>query len=70
MDVLSDIVNRCVIALSARHNGLRHGNNIMVADGKAVLAGGSCQDAVHNDFAQIVALPDNRAADAAGNRAN
>ena len=60
-----DIVHRGVVALGPGHNGLSHGDDVPVMEGKALLLGGG-QDGCGHDLLQIVSLTDDGGADAPG----
>ena len=64
--VRRNVVHRGVIALRARHNRFGHGDHVPVAQRKSVAAG-RLEHAVRDDGRKVVPLPDDRAADAAGN---
>ena len=68
-DVRRDVLHGGVVALRAGHDGLGHGDHVAVAHGKAeaVLRRRGLQHAVDHDLSQIVALADDRRADASGN---
>ena len=65
-DVGGNVVHRGVIALGPGDNGLSHGHNVPVPDGKAVLPGG-LQQGAGNHLHQIVTAADDGGADAPGN---
>ena len=67
--ILSNGIDACVITLDTSHNGLRNGDHIPVANGKA-FALSSIQHSVHHDGGQIVAFPEDGAADTSGNSTN
>ena len=64
-DVVSDVLHRAVVALSAGHDGLGHGDDVAVTKLKALGLGG-LQDALGDDGGQIVALADDGAANTPG----
>ena len=66
LHVGGDIVHRGVVALGPGHNGLGHGHNVPVPEGKAVLLRG-LQQGTGDDLHQIVSAADNGGADAPGN---
>ena len=67
-DVGGNIIGRGIVALCAGHNGLGHGYNIPVADGKAILRlCGSLQNGLGDDLHQIIAAADNRRPNTPGN---
>ena len=68
-NVGSHILHACVIALASCHDGFGHGDDVAVAQGEA-LALRCVQHGAGHDGGQIIALTDDGAADAAGDRSN
>ena len=62
LDIGGDIVHRAVVALCTSHDGLGDGNDVAVAELKA-LGCGSLQHAIGYDGGQIVTLADDGATD-------
>ena len=65
-DIPGDVVHSGIVALGTGHDGLGHGDDVAVANGKAVLRGG-LQHGIGDDLGQIIAAADDGRADAPGN---
>ena len=64
LNVIGDILNRCVVTLGTCHDGFRHGNDVAIFKGKAFRFRG-LKDTVSDDGRQIVSFADDRATDTA-----
>ena len=64
-NVERDVVDRCVVSLRSGNDGFGHRDDVAVTNFKALLLRG-LQDTVNDDFTQIVALADDRGANASG----
>ena len=69
MHIFGNLLYGCVVALRPGHNGLSHSHYIFIAKLKALTL--CCfQYRIGHNLNQIVTLPDNRGANASGNRTN
>ena len=64
-DIVGNFIHGGVVALGPGHDGLGHGHNVPVAEGKAILGGG-LQQGIGYDLHQIVPTADDGGADAPG----